>query len=230
MRDAPAEPATPESRDSDKLTVLELADLVRQLEEKYGVSAAPPIHAAVPRSEAAEGLEVARELGEAVTRLNDVLARTAGYPTIAKEIANVRSRARSWTVGPSQRRSWQARNAANVTSLRERILGDALSSDEAGAYLRRSRPVINKMAKVGRLLAIADGRALRFPRWQFDRDSANGLLPGLTDVLAVMDATSFRKAAWFITPNAALGQTPLDVLRGGNVFAVLEEAKSLVGS
>ena len=32
----------------DKLTVLELADLVKQLEEKYGVSAAAPMMAAAP--------------------------------------------------------------------------------------------------------------------------------------------------------------------------------------
>ncbi|HEY0394823.1 MAG TPA: 50S ribosomal protein L7/L12, partial [Candidatus Elarobacter sp.] len=32
----------------DKLTVLELADLVKQLEEKYGVSAAAPVAAAAP--------------------------------------------------------------------------------------------------------------------------------------------------------------------------------------
>lgn len=37
----------------DKLTVLELADLVKQLEEKYGVSAAAPVAAAAPAAAAA---------------------------------------------------------------------------------------------------------------------------------------------------------------------------------
>jgi large subunit ribosomal protein L7/L12 len=37
----------------DKLTVLELADLVKQLEEKYGVSAAAPVMAAAPAAAAA---------------------------------------------------------------------------------------------------------------------------------------------------------------------------------
>ncbi|MEA2721013.1 MAG: large subunit ribosomal protein [Candidatus Eremiobacteraeota bacterium] len=37
----------------DKLTVLELADLVHQLEEKYGVSAAAPVAAAAPAAAAA---------------------------------------------------------------------------------------------------------------------------------------------------------------------------------
>ena len=37
----------------DKLTVLELADLVHQLEDKYGVSAAAPVAAAAPAAAAA---------------------------------------------------------------------------------------------------------------------------------------------------------------------------------
>ncbi|MDQ2865250.1 MAG: 50S ribosomal protein L7/L12 [Candidatus Eremiobacteraeota bacterium] len=37
----------------DKLTVLELADLVKQLEEKYGVSAAAPVAMAGPAAAAA---------------------------------------------------------------------------------------------------------------------------------------------------------------------------------
>jgi len=41
----------------DKLTVLELADLVKQLEEKYGVSAAAPVAAAAPAAAAAAPAE-----------------------------------------------------------------------------------------------------------------------------------------------------------------------------
>jgi len=41
----------------DKLTVLELADLVKQLETKYGVSAAAPVAAAAPAAAAAAPAE-----------------------------------------------------------------------------------------------------------------------------------------------------------------------------
>lgn len=41
----------------DKLTVLELADLVKQLEEKYGVSAAAPVAVAGPAAAAAPAVE-----------------------------------------------------------------------------------------------------------------------------------------------------------------------------
>jgi len=121
-------------------------------------------------------------------------------------------------------------NAVRAASLRARILAGALSSDQAGTYINRSRPIVNKMAKVGALLAIADGRNLRFPKWQFADNTEDGLVPGLHDVLGVMDASPFRKAAWFITENPALGnRAPVDVLLAGEIRRVVKEAKSLIG-
>lgn len=121
-------------------------------------------------------------------------------------------------------------NAVRAASLRARILAGALSSDQAGTYINRSRPIVNKMAKMGALLAIADGRSLRFPKWQFADNTEDGLIPGLHDVLGVMDASPFRKAAWFITKNPALeDRAPVDVLLAGEIRRVVKEAKSLVG-
>jgi hypothetical protein len=224
---ASADPALAESTHIDKLTVLELYDLVEQLEKKYGVSA-EPIRDDVT---ATQRRDAAKELGEAVTHLSEVLARTVSDSVIAREIASVHSRALSR--GSTRRaltHSRAERNAAEVRSLRETILGDALSSDEVRGYVRRSRPIVNKMAKDGRLLAIADGRALRFPRWQFDLNSETGVVPGLVDVLATMDASPFRKAAWLVTTSAALSDTPLNALRSGRIASVLDEAKSVVSS
>jgi large subunit ribosomal protein L7/L12 len=65
----------------DKLTVLELADLVHQLEEKYGVSAAAPVAAAAPAAAAAA-------LAEAKTEF-DVILEEAG-PEKIKVIKAVR--------------------------------------------------------------------------------------------------------------------------------------------
>jgi large subunit ribosomal protein L7/L12 len=48
----------------DKLTVLELADLVKQLEEKYGVSAAAPVAMMAPGAGAAGGAAPAAEKTE----------------------------------------------------------------------------------------------------------------------------------------------------------------------
>jgi hypothetical protein len=51
------------------------------------------------------------------------------------------------------------------------------------------------------LLAVRDGRRIQYPGWQFDETSSNGVVTGLDIVLAAMDASSFRKAAWLIKPN-----------------------------
>jgi large subunit ribosomal protein L7/L12 len=65
----------------DKLTVLELADLVKQLEEKYGVSAAAPAAAAAPVAAAAAPVEAKTEF--------DVILEEAG-PEKIKVIKAVR--------------------------------------------------------------------------------------------------------------------------------------------
>jgi large subunit ribosomal protein L7/L12 len=65
----------------DKLTVLELADLVHQLEEKYGVSAAAPVAAAAPAAAAAAPVEAKTEF--------DVILEEAG-PEKIKVIKAVR--------------------------------------------------------------------------------------------------------------------------------------------
>lgn len=122
-------------------------------------------------------------------------------------------------------------NDIRLKTLRALIFHDTLSSDEVRGYINRSRPVINKMAKQGQLLALHAGRALRFPTWQFDATSETGLLPHFTEVLEVMDASPFRKAAWFVTENERMHKRmPLDLLRDGDVDSVIKEAKSLVGS
>jgi len=58
----------------DQLTVLELADLVKQLEEKYGVSAAAPVAAAAPAAAAAAPVEAKTEF--------DVILEEAGAEKI----------------------------------------------------------------------------------------------------------------------------------------------------
>ena len=58
----------------DKLTVLELADLVHQLEDKYGVSAAAPVAAAAPAAAAAAPVEAKTEF--------DVILEEAGAEKI----------------------------------------------------------------------------------------------------------------------------------------------------
>jgi hypothetical protein len=122
----------------------------------------------------------------------------------------------------------RAENAARLEAKRAAILVDAVNSDVAGGFISRTRPVVNKLAKAGELLAVQDGRYLRFPRWQFDERSEDGLVPGLRRVLAVMDASPFRRAAWLVSPNPHFGgRAPIELLREGHLDRVYEEAKAV---
>jgi hypothetical protein len=122
----------------------------------------------------------------------------------------------------------QAANAARLEAKRAVILADAVNSDDAGRFIARTRPIANKLAKTGELLAIQDGRFLKFPRWQFDEHSEDGLVPGFRHVLSVMDASPFRKAAWLISPNPHFaGRAPIELLRDGQRDRVYEEAKAV---
>ena len=122
----------------------------------------------------------------------------------------------------------RAENEAKLAALRSEVLRDACSSDDVRRFIPRSRPTINRMARDGELLAIRDGRALRFPPWQFDSRTEDGLLPGLARVLGVMDASPFRKAAWFLSKHPRLAnRTPLEVLRAGRIDDVFDEARAL---
>jgi len=57
---------------------------------------------------------------------------------------------------------------------------------------------------------------LRFPRWQFDPDGADGVLAGFPDVLRALDVSPLAKVSWFIRPNPYLGgRTPLAALKAG---------------
>ncbi len=140
----------------------------------------------------------------------------------------VRPAARIRGTGKDELVRMRAENTARIEAKRAAILADAVNSDAAGGFISRTRPVVNKLAKTGELLAVQDGRYLKFPRWQFDEHSEDGLVPGLRRVLMVMDASPFRRAAWLVSPNPHFdGRAPIELLRAGEHDRVYEEAKGV---
>lgn len=73
----------------DKITVLELADLVKQLEEKYGVSAAAPVAMMAAGGGAAAGAAPAAEKTEFDAVLTDVGAEKIKVIKAVREITNL---------------------------------------------------------------------------------------------------------------------------------------------
>jgi large subunit ribosomal protein L7/L12 len=73
----------------DKLTVLELADLVKQLEEKYGVSAAAPVAMMAPGAGAPGGAAPAAEKTEFDVILADAGAEKIKVIKAVREITSL---------------------------------------------------------------------------------------------------------------------------------------------
>jgi large subunit ribosomal protein L7/L12 len=70
----------------EKLTVLELAELVKALEEKFGVSAQAPMVAAAPAGAAEAGAEEAEEKSEYQVVLADAGANKIGVIKALREV------------------------------------------------------------------------------------------------------------------------------------------------
>lgn len=114
---------------------------------------------------------------------------------------------------------------------RRTLLADSLTAPQVAALLGTSRQTPHDRARAGTLLAARDGGIVRFPAWQFDAGSPDGVIPGLPAVIRALGTTPpLSKIAWFVTPKALLGRTPLDALKGGDLQEVLLAAQTFAVS
>lgn len=106
--------------------------------------------------------------------------------------------------------------------LRHELLHDALTTPQVATLLGTSRQTPHDRVKSGTLLAVSDRGALRFPPWQFDPASDDGVLPGLSDVERNLRLPPLSKISWMVGENAFLeGATPLESLKTGQVETVV---------
>lgn len=136
-------------------------------------------------------------------------------------------------VSNGQRPSEQERIALAVSSalkdfeFRRSLLADALTAPQVAALLGTSRQTPHDRARAGTLLAVRDGGVTRFPAWQFDASSPDGVIPGLPAVIRTLGETPpLSKVAWFVTPKTLLGRTPLEALKEGDLQEVLLAAQT----
>ena len=111
---------------------------------------------------------------------------------------------------------------------RRRLLAASLTAPQVAALLGTSRQTPHDRVRAGTLLAARDGGFLRFPAWQFDARSPDGVIPGLPTVIRALGALPpLTKIAWFVTPKSLLGRTPLEALRAGDLHEVLLAAETV---
>lgn len=110
--------------------------------------------------------------------------------------------------------------------LRHELLNDALTTPQVATLLGTCRQTPHDRVKSGTLLAVSDRGALRFPPWQFDPASDDGVLPGLAEVVHNLHLPPLSKISWMVGGNAFLeGATPLESLKAGQVKKVVELAR-----
>jgi hypothetical protein len=88
--------------------------------------------------------------------------------------------------------------------LRHELLTDALTTPQVATLLGTSRQTPHDRVKSGSLLAVSDRGALRFPPWQFDPASDDGVLVGLPEVVRNLQLPPLSRISWMVGPNAFL--------------------------
>jgi excisionase family DNA binding protein len=109
---------------------------------------------------------------------------------------------------------------------RQTLLKDSISAAEAAELTGRSRQILERLRRDGRLLALRTGSQWRYPRWQFEPDAPGGILPGLEDVVRSLHLSPGGAAFWLLKPAERLGGVPpIELLRRHRPGPVIELAR-----
>ena len=92
---------------------------------------------------------------------------------------------------------------------RQAVLAQSITRAEAAQLLRISDQAVSDRLTAGDLVGLKDGRVRRLPAWQFDADTANGWLPGISQLRTHFPGGPVTLTTWATTPNVDLrDQTP----------------------
>ena len=114
---------------------------------------------------------------------------------------------------------------------RQALLADALTAPQVASLLHTSRQTPLNRAERGTLLAVYQNGKWLYPRWQFDMQGADGVAPGLPQVLQALSVSPIEKVSWFVRPSPYLeDRTPLEALKSGELERVVSLARTAGGS
>jgi len=111
---------------------------------------------------------------------------------------------------------------------RRQLLESSLSAAQVAQLLGTSRQTPHDRLKNGTLIAILNKGVWRFPIWQFDPEGPDGVIPGLSEVLAALEVPLLSKLSWLVRPNPFLnGLKPIEALKQGQKERVIVEARGV---
>lgn len=130
---------------------------------------------------------------------------------------------------PQERKRLHVQNILNSFNYRRELLKDTVDVNqvmEILGYDSRQAP-LNRL-KANSLIAIKDNQKWWFPLWQFDANTSDGIIEGLSEVLKALDCSNLAKVSWLVNPNPYFeGMSPLEILKAGEVERVVESAQSV---
>ena len=129
----------------------------------------------------------------------------------------------------NERKKLRIQNVINSFNYRRELLKDTVDVNQVTeilGYDSRQAP-LNRL-KADTLIAIKDNKKWWFPLWQFDANTSDGIIDGLSSVLQALDCSNLAKVSWLVNPNPYFeGSTPLEILKAGDVERVVESAQSV---
>ena len=130
---------------------------------------------------------------------------------------------------PQERKKLHIQNILNSFNYRRELLKDTVDVNQVMEILdydSRQAP-LNRL-KAGSLIAIKDNKKWWFPLWQFDANTSDGIIDGLSRVLKALDCSTIAKVSWLVNPSPYFGgMSPLEMLKAGDVERVVESAQSV---
>lgn len=109
-----------------------------------------------------------------------------------------------------------------IATIRQRIYEDGYSTAKVAKDLGVGGEAIRQKLKQKQLLGIKLNGDYRYPAWQFDFNTADGMLAGIREVLSVSNLSGLELAAWFEAPQPELGgMTPVKALQSKQQEAVV---------
>jgi hypothetical protein len=130
-----------------------------------------------------------------------------------------------------ERKSLEWSALVHFFDYRKKLLAGAIPSSQVAEMLGVSRQTPHDRARAEQMLGILDNNVLKFPKWQFDPQGPNGLVAGLSEVLAALKCGTFAKISWLASSNQVFqGMRPIDALKKGLLEEVIHEAGAVGAS
>jgi hypothetical protein len=130
---------------------------------------------------------------------------------------------------PSRLLELQLGNLQRYYQRRRKLLADSITSTKVAELLGcENRSTVRDRRIAKKILGLKDSGVYKYPLWQFDPEGDDGVIDGLTEVLAALDVSDFTKLNWLCKPHLAFEQkTPVEMLKQGEIEAVVIEARAV---